>query len=338
MALAACLGLSVVAPATAQADAAPTDEIAPFFLRIAAGPPGGVYFPVAGLIANAVTRAPGAPACVPGGPCGAENLVAIVDTSAGSVANVAALRAGDADAALLQADVAAWAHEGSLMFAKAGPYADLRALAALHREALHVIVNALSPVTMLAELDGGRLAIGSEGSGTRAAVSVILDAAGVTPGERVAFAGGLPQALAALGRGEIDAAFFFGGAPAPALQGLAPTRPFRLLPVQGEAIAARIQETTYYLPTTIAAGAYGDAFPETPTIGVSALLAVDRALDPALVDNMLTALWRSENRVILDGGHPAGRSIQRAGALHGVPIPVHAAAAAYYRRETGEEE
>jgi len=49
-------------------------------------------------------------------------------------------------------------------------------------------------------------------------------------------------------------------------------------------------------------------------------------------DGLRTALWRPENRRILDGGHPAGRSIKLENALRGVSTAMHPAAAAYYQR------
>ena len=54
-------------------------------------------------------------------------------------------------------------------------------------------------------------------------------------------------------------------------------------------------------------------------------------LDADLVHAVLTAFWRPEARAILDEGHPKGRQIQLASALHGIAIPLHPGAERYYR-------
>ena len=53
------------------------------FFRIGTGGAGGTYFPIGGLIANAISSPPGARSCEKGGTCGVPGLIAIaVSTNA----------------------------------------------------------------------------------------------------------------------------------------------------------------------------------------------------------------------------------------------------------------
>ena len=59
------------------------------YVTIATGSVTGTYYPVGSLIANLLSRPPGARACDEAGGCGVPNLILVVEASKGSVANVA---------------------------------------------------------------------------------------------------------------------------------------------------------------------------------------------------------------------------------------------------------
>src|SRR5258705_12613241 len=54
------------------------------FFRIGTGGTAGTYFPIGGLIANAISNPPGSRACADGGSCGVPGLVATAVASNGS--------------------------------------------------------------------------------------------------------------------------------------------------------------------------------------------------------------------------------------------------------------
>src|SRR5205085_9337360 len=83
------------------------------FFRIGTGGTAGTYFPIGGLIANAISNPPGSRTCAEGGSCGVPGLVATAVASNGSVANVAAIAAGSAQSGFVQSDIAYWAYTGT---------------------------------------------------------------------------------------------------------------------------------------------------------------------------------------------------------------------------------
>ena len=71
------------------------------FFRIGTGGAGGTYFPIGGLIANAISSPPGARSCEKGGTCGVPGLVAIAVSTNASVFNMNAFRRATLKLALL---------------------------------------------------------------------------------------------------------------------------------------------------------------------------------------------------------------------------------------------
>ena len=64
------------------------------FFKIGTGGTGGTYYPIGGLIANAVSNPPGSRPCDKGGSCGVPGLIAIAVSTNASVANANAIQAG----------------------------------------------------------------------------------------------------------------------------------------------------------------------------------------------------------------------------------------------------
>ena len=61
------------------------------FFKIGTGGTGGTYYPIGGLIANAVSNPPGSRPCDKGGSCGVPGLIAITVSTNASVANANAI-------------------------------------------------------------------------------------------------------------------------------------------------------------------------------------------------------------------------------------------------------
>ena len=79
------------------------------FFRIGTGGTAGTYFPIGGLVANAISNPPGSRACADGGSCGVPGLIATAVASNGSVANINGIVSGSLESGFTQSDVAFWA-------------------------------------------------------------------------------------------------------------------------------------------------------------------------------------------------------------------------------------
>ena len=149
------------------------------FFRIATGSSAGTYFPIGSIIAGAISSPPGSRACAQGGSCGVAGMIAVAQTTHGSVQNIELIAKRQVESGFSQADVAYWAFYGEAMFANKGRHPELRALANLYPELVHIVVRADSDINAIAGLAGRRISLGAEGSGTRMDASAILAAYGL---------------------------------------------------------------------------------------------------------------------------------------------------------------
>jgi TRAP transporter TAXI family solute receptor len=299
------------------------------FFRIGTGPTSGNYFAIGGIIANAISNPPGSQPCDKGGSCGVPGLIAIAQTTQGSVQNVDLVADKTFESGLCQSDVAYWAYSGTGMYSGGKPFDGLRAIANLYQESLHIIVRADSKIEAIADLKGKRVSLGGRGSGTRATAVLVLGAYGV--GERK-FTGQqltIRKAADALRDGAIDAIFFVGGAPVPDLAELARTTPLRLLPVAGSEASTLRSTYPFITIDVIPANSYGE-HPAAVTVGIGTYWLVLAELDDKLVHDITAALWHPATRKLLDKGGPIGRRIRIEQALVGLPLPVHPGAERYY--------
>src|SRR4029434_6912495 len=92
------------------------------FFRIGTGPTTGNYFTIGGIIANAISNPPGSRPCDKGGSCGVPGLIAIAQTTQGSVQNVELIADQTLDSGLCQSDVAYWAYSGTGMYSGGAPF------------------------------------------------------------------------------------------------------------------------------------------------------------------------------------------------------------------------
>ncbi|MCC2665908.1 MAG: immunogenic protein, partial [Geminicoccaceae bacterium] len=90
------------------------------FFRIGTGGVAATYYPIGGLIADIISSPPGARPCDKGGSCGVPGLVAIAQSSNGSVANVNAIKSGELESGFAQSDIAYWAYTGTGIFEDQG--------------------------------------------------------------------------------------------------------------------------------------------------------------------------------------------------------------------------
>jgi hypothetical protein len=298
-------------------------------IRIGTGSTGGTYFPVGGLIASAISNPPGSRDCELGGSCGVPGLIAAAVSTQGSVQNVIDVASGTLDMALTQADVAYSAYFGRGIFAGDKRLDNLRAVANLFPESVHLVVRRDSGIKAVADLKGKRVSLGELESGTLVIAEIVLDAFGLGKDDVVAFYEKLGKAGDMLAEGELDGYFMVGGYPIYAIAHSADTTAIDLIPIMGEQ-AERITDSHPFLSADIIPAGTYKGVGSVATLSVGALLVVSASIDDELVYGITRALWNPENRKILDSGNPNGKRIQLHRALDGVAIPLHPGAARFY--------
>lgn len=300
------------------------------FFQLGTGPTGETRFPIGGLIANALSNPPGSRECERGGSCGVPGLVAVAKSTNGSAANVEALRTRRLDAALVHADIAYWANHGI------GPYKghlvpNLRGIAMVYAEPLHLVVRRDSGINSVKDLRGKRVSLGEPDSALASHGRLILGAWGLNEKQVRLSALRTSAAAEALAAGQLDAFLAMDGAPVAAVAELARTTPIAVLPLAGgEAERIRAQNP-FLVEGEIPAGTYeGQDWP-VATLAVGVALLTPAEEDEALVTGVTRALWHPSTQRLLAQGNPRGRLVRLdAAALPRMGIPLHAGAERFY--------
>jgi TRAP transporter TAXI family solute receptor len=319
--------LAVGLPAAFHVGAARAQE--PRFFRIATGPVDGSYFAVGTLIGNVVSSPPGARECERGGSCGVPGLIAVTQTTSGPLANIAAIADKQFESALCQADIAYWAFHGTGMFRKQGAVGNLRAIASLYPETMHIVTRPDRKIGELRRLRGKTVSLGEPDSSTQLTARAMLQTLGIP--ERDIKVRPMPpaQAAEALREDKLDAFFLMSGVPSAEIADLAASDEIALLPIDGQNARKLGGSFPFFTETVIPAETY-KGVPETASLSVGVLWLVGAEVDEKVVYGLTRALFHPNNRRAVETGHPYGRFIRRERALDGVALQLHSGAALYY--------
>ena len=287
------------------------------FFRIGTGGTAGTYYPVGGMIANAVSQ--------PG------KIVVTAQASNGSVANVTGIAGGAMESGFSQADVASWAYTGKGIYEGKPNVPGLRLIANLYPESVHLVVRKGLGVKTVADLKGKRVALDEPGSGTLVNARIILAAYGIKESDIKPEYIKPNQAGDKMKDGSLDAFFFTGGAPAGAIAELASSGAgIELLPIDGPQAEGLRMASPFFAVDNIPANTYKDVAGVT-TLAVGAQWVTSDKADAEVVYQITKALYSAPAQKMLAAGHAKGKMITLQNAVKGVGIPYHPGAERFYK-------
>jgi TRAP transporter TAXI family solute receptor len=271
----------VLAAVTPPTEARAGEEIR--YLRVGTASPGETHFQLGNLLASAISAPPGLPPCARGGSCGVPGLIAGASATSGSIANIEAIADGRLDAGLTQADIPFWAATGAPPF-QGRPITNLRAIANIGADQMHLVVWRDGPIRALRDLRGRRLSLGETGSGTLVHARQLLAALGIKESDVKIEHMRSAVAADAMLDGKIDAFFVMDSAPVPTVAELAKTRPIRLIGIAGPAAEKLKRADPLLVPSRIAANLYDGVDSDTITLtGLTTTTAYVKAKTSRLV-------------------------------------------------------
>jgi TRAP transporter TAXI family solute receptor len=293
----------------------------PKFLSIATGGSGGVYFPYGGALARLISEK------VPG-------VQATAEVTNASVDNLKLMQLGKVDLAFTLADTVAEAVRGRGPFKDTGAIGSIRTVAVLYTNYLHVVAREGAGIRRVADLAGKTVSVGSPGSGTELIADRVLSAARIDPRTGIVrHTLSVAESAGALKDGKLDAFFWSGGVPTPALQDLAATPGITIALIPQDDLLLMMQRDygELYRLAMIPAGVYRGLDREVATVGVTNLLVASSSLDEDLVYAITKAMF--DGKATLVAGHPEARHLAPPGSLEVSPAPFHPGAAKFYREQ-----
>ena len=238
----------------------------------------------------------------------------------GSPAVIDALRRNQIDLGLATADVAYLAFAGQLND-NVDPFEQLRGIAVLGLNTLHLIAGRHTPVKSVRDLKGLRIGLGST-SGTALVANLLLEASGVSVKEVDRQPGPYAEAGTQLAQGKLAAAFMTVVPPAEPVT-VATSAGARLIEIEGPAVERLRLQHPFLVNTTIPRATYPGQATPVRTIGVDLLLVCRADLSSHLVSRVMEAYFSAAARSNL------AIDFDRAPATS---IPLHPAAGRYYRQ------
>jgi hypothetical protein len=278
------------------------------FLSLGTAGTGGIYYPLGGAITS---------------------LMSVEDTlrqytaevTGGSVENVNRLREGQIDLGFALAVSVFEAFHGGEDYGEA--FHDLRVVAPLYANMVHVLVPRNSTATSLGDLAGARISVGAAGSGTEEVSRQLLGVYGLTYDDVEARFLTFSESSASLRDEAIDAAIISVGYPAAAVLEATTTGGARLLSFEADRIAALQQLYPYYSPGTIPVGTYSGMEDDVRTVAMMNWIVAPESLDDEVVQRLLNLL--RDKKPELEQVHEMATQIDLS-VLPEAPIPLHPAA------------
>jgi TRAP transporter TAXI family solute receptor len=287
------------------------------FFRIGTGGTSGTYYPVGGMIANAVSQ--------PG------KIIVTAQASNGSVANVTAISGGAMESGFTQADVASWAYSGKGVYEGKPKVADLRLIATLYPESVHLVARKGSGIKTVFDLKGKRVALDEPGSGTLVDAKLILAAYGLSESDIKPEYVKPNQAGDKMKDGALDAFFFVGGSPAGAIAELASSGAgIELIPIDGPQAEKLRHASPFFAVDVIPAETY-KGVGRVQTLALGAQWVTSAKADTQTVYEITKALFSESTQKTLAAGHAKGKLITKENAVKGAGIPFHPGAEKFYR-------
>jgi TRAP transporter TAXI family solute receptor len=292
------------------------------FVTIGTGGVTGVYYPAGGAICRLMNQNREE-----------HGFRCSVESTAGSVYNLNAIREGELDFGVTQSDVMYFAVHGEDDFADAGPWEELRSVFSLHPEPFTLVARANADVEGFEDLAGKRVNVGAPGSGTQASFDVILEAMEMSRDD-LALASELrpDEHGPALCDNQIDAFFYAVGHPSANIADPTTTCEAQLVPITGEAIQSIVDENPYYATVEIPGGLYANNEEAVETFGVVAAVATSSEVPEDAVYALVQAVF--ENFDSFKELHPAFANLQPEDMIaDGLSAPLHPGAERYYKEQ-----
>ncbi len=285
------------------------------FITIGTGGITGVYYPTGGAIAKIVNDR-----------ADEFGIKATAEATGASIFNINAVKGGNLDFGIAQADSQYLAYNGKGEWENA-PIAELRSVFSLAPEMITFVVAEDSGIKSIDGVKGKTINIGNQNA------IDIFNALGINY-EKDFKAESLKAADAPrmLQDGRIDGFFYTVGHPNGNIkEATAGMRKARIIPIPE--IKALFDVAPYYSMDSIDMAQYPEATNASegkiPTVGMKATLITSANVDEEVVYNLTKAVF--ENLEELRTLHPALANLTKKGMLEGLSAPLHKGAERYYK-------
>ncbi|MEO7854648.1 MAG: TAXI family TRAP transporter solute-binding subunit, partial [Rubrivivax sp.] len=284
---------------------------------IATGGTGGVYYPLGGGIAAALSK------YVPG-------MQATAEVTGGSVDNLKLIATGKPYIGLTMVDATLDAYQGT------GKFKDnkvpVSTLMILYPNRMHVVTVEGRGINTMKDLKGKRVSTGSPGSATEVMAFRVIEAAGLDKDsdlkrERL----GVAESVNAVKDGKIDAFFWVGGLPTAGVTDLAntPGTKLKMIDHADTVPAMNKQYGNLYIEDVISKDVYRGMDTDNKQATVMNILVTNASMDNATAYNIVKTIFDKRDDLIAVHKEAMNFKLENQKASAS-PIPFHPGAVKYF--------
>jgi hypothetical protein len=306
--------LGVAAMVALSAPLAAQDKIN---ISIATGGTGGVYYPLGGGIAAALSK------FLPG-------MEATAEVTGGSVDNLKLIGSGKPYIALTMVDATLDAYRGEDKFK--GNKIPVRTLMILYPNRMHVVSVEGRGVNKIADLKGKHVSTGSPGSATEVMAFRVIEAAGLDKDKDVKRERlGVAESVNAMKDNKIDAFFWVGGLPTAAVTDIANTPGTKIRMVDHAELVPVMNKKygSLYIEDSIPKATYRGMDTDNKQATVMNILVANANMDDKTAYNIVKTIFDKRQDLINVHKEAANFKLENQKAAAS-PIPFHPGAVKYF--------
>ncbi len=287
------------------------------FINIGTASISGVYYPTGVALCRMVNKT-------------YEDIQCSVQSTPGSIYNINALRNGDLDIGIAQADSEYNAYNGIGIFEKRSPMKNLRTVFLIHHDVFTVIARKDSKIATLNDLKGKRVNIGSPGTGVRDTVKAIMDIKHWhTSDFKLAAELKSSEQAQALCDNKIDVMIDVIGHPNGSVQEASATCETVMISIDKETIEKLQEIYPYYDNYTIPGGMYIGNLTNIDTFAIRTSLLSTNKVENYIIYDVVKSTFEHLNQ--FKATHPLFAKLTKENMVNKNTAPIHDGAAKYFK-------
>lgn len=288
-------------------------------ISIPAGGTTGVYYPIAGVLANIIEEDLGHSASV--------------ESTGASVENIRLLDSEDGELAFVQGDAADQAATGTADFEDAP--VDTYTLAVLYPNVFHVVtfdsIAAELGLECFTDVIGTRYSVGDIGSGNEATTNQVFETLEIGSDEIELEQLGYAETATALQNGQLDAGSWVVGEGHAGITELGTTDDIAMVPLCDDEREAVTAGDGGYTEHVVDGGTYPGIDEDVETIATWNALVVSGTFNEEQAYDVTSAMYENIDEVI--DAYAPGEEYLVPEVIENAPVPVHPGALRYYEEQ-----
>jgi TRAP transporter TAXI family solute receptor len=285
-------------------------------LTMGTGGTAGVYYPLGGAMSQLVTSKN-------------PDIEITAQATGATGENLRLIEAHDIDLAIVQNDLTHAAFNGEAPFTQ--KLGDLRAIARLDPEYLHVVATKESGIKTMEDFKGKRISVGARGSGNEANCRQIFEFYGLDYDNIEPIFLPYGETADMFKDRQVDAFVFTIGSPNPAIQDITTLQEIVFVPVDGARRDEVYAKFPYLTKDTLPANSYNGQTAPVETMSVQAILVANSNLSDDTVYAITKTIF--DNLPELVTAHNTAALFSAEQFMDGVTIPLHPGAERYFKEK-----